>query len=40
MIGSLGKGAAEHFQNVLGETQGIEQTGEVGLGRTDGGRER
>jgi hypothetical protein len=35
----LGKGAAEHFQNVLREMQGIKQTGEVGLGRTNRGGE-
>ena len=39
MIGSLGKRTAEHFQNVLSEAQGIEQTGEVGLGRAYRGGE-
>ena len=38
-IGSLGESAAEHLQNVLSETKGTEQTGEVGLRRTDRGRE-
>jgi hypothetical protein len=39
-IGPLGKGAAEHFQNVLGEMQGGAQTVEVSLGRTDDGYRR
>ena len=34
-MGSLGKRATEHFQNVLSDMQGIEQAGEIGLGRTD-----
>jgi hypothetical protein len=38
-VSSFGKGAAIHFQNVLSQAQGIEQTSGVGLGRTDGGRE-
>ena len=36
---SCGKGAAEHFQNMLSDMEGIEHAGEVGLGRTDRGRE-
>ena len=39
-IGSFGKGAAKHCQNVLSQAQGIEQTAKGGLGRTDRGRKR
>ena len=31
-IGSLGKGAAEHFQNMLSDVEGIEQTGRLAWG--------
>jgi hypothetical protein len=34
-LGPLGKLPAEHLQKVLSGTQGIEQTGEIGLGRAE-----